>query len=84
MKKFYAGKSYMGTNYTYDSECWSAYVFDNKTERDEWVKNNEWDQNTSQYVAEAITRKAAYQIAGINSKYKIPVVEEEKRLSYKY
>jgi len=83
MRKFYAGKSYMGTNYEYEAECWSAYAFDSKAERDEWVEKNEWDQNTSQYVAETITRTVAYKIAGIDSKYKTPVVEEN-RLSYKY
>lgn len=42
-KHYYAGSSYMGINYTYDSPCWSLFAFDNKNERDEWV--NEDDQH---------------------------------------
>ena len=61
-KQYYVGHSYMGINYTYDSECWRVYAFDSKKARDEYLDNNEYDG--SQYVAESITRKTAEKILG--------------------
>ncbi|MCM0758470.1 hypothetical protein M7775_07770 [Sporomusa sphaeroides DSM 2875] len=84
MKKWYAGHSYMGINFTYDSPCWKAYVFNSKQERDQWVKENEYDQCTGNYVAETIDKKTAYKIAGIKGKYMVPQIEDNNRLSSRY
>jgi hypothetical protein len=68
MKKYYyAGHSYMGTNYTYDCQCWTAYAFESKKERDEWMDENEYKNGNR--VAEVIDRKTAYKIAGIKKYY---------------
>ena len=63
MKYYYAGHSYMGLNYTYDSPCWMVYAFTSKADRDQWVSDNEYSQATGNYVAEAITADTARQIA---------------------
>lgn len=60
---YYAAHSYMGLNYTYDSPCWVVYVFPTKQERDLWVDENEYDQSTGNYVAEAISCDTARKIA---------------------
>jgi hypothetical protein len=59
---FYAAKSFMGINFTYDSPCWKAYRFDSAKARDEWVKDNEYENGN--LVAEAVTRKIAMRIIG--------------------
>ena len=59
---YYAAHSYMGLNYTYDSPCWSLYVFDSKKERDDWVNENEYSQDTGNYVAMAVDKKTAIKL----------------------
>ena len=73
MKHYYAGHSYMGTNYTYDSPCWVAYRFDGKADRDEWVNRGESGN------VESISQKAAYKIAGIKAGYQ-PETDRDNRL----
>ena len=64
-KHFYAGHNSYGTNFSYDGNGWSAYAFDTLEERDQWLEENEyWD---GRQVAEAITAKDAYKIAGVSS-----------------
>ncbi len=58
-KHYYAGYSYMGINYTYDSPCWKLYIFDSPQERDRWVAENEYSQDTGNYVAEALSARNA-------------------------
>lgn len=53
-KHFYAASSHMGTNYTYDSPCWSLYAFDNKRERDQWAAE---DTEHREAVSLATARK---------------------------
>lgn len=79
-RKFYAAHSYMGTNFAYDAPCWTAFVFDSKAERDEWVAANEYNQDTGNYVAEAVTRKIAYQIAGLTKSWSVAGVAKNKQL----
>lgn len=74
-RHYYAGHSYMGINYTYDCDCWKAYRFDSKKERDEWVEKHEYSQSTGNYVAEAVSRKVAMRIIGLNSKYKTVIYD---------
>jgi len=62
-RHYYAAHSYMGLNYTYDSPCWVLYAFDTRQERDQWVRENEYCQDTGNYVAEAVTARVAAQIA---------------------
>lgn len=62
-KHYYAAHSYMGLNFTYDSPCWMVYMFDTKAERDQWVKDNEYSQDTGNYVAQAVDLDTARQIA---------------------
>ena len=78
MKHYYAGHSYMGTNFTYDSPCWVAYRFDSKQERDKFVNANEYNEQGNR-VTEAITQKIAYAIAGIKTNYK-PEIDYDNRL----
>jgi hypothetical protein len=68
----------MGTNYVYEADCWQAYAFDSKKERDEWIEKNEYRDGNR--VAEIIDRRTAYKIAGINSKYKVAIIENNGRL----
>ena len=72
-KHFYAAHSYMGTNFTYDSPCWIAYVFNSHQERDQWVGDGKYNDQGN-LVKEPVTRQIAFKIAGINSKYKQPVI----------
>jgi len=53
----------MGLGYTYDSPCWEVRAFDSKQERDEYVDECGYNQDTGNYVAEACTRKVAEEIA---------------------
>lgn len=75
-KKWYAGHSYMGVDFTYDSPCWTAYVFDSKAERDQWVHDNAYNDRGN-LVAESISRAVAYKIAGLGGKYSYPAVERD-------
>lgn len=59
---FYAGQSYMGTNFSYDSPCWKAYRFESKKARDEFVSKNEYKDGNR--VTEEITQKTAMKIIG--------------------
>jgi hypothetical protein len=61
-KHYYAAHSDMGLNYTYDSPCWAVFVFENKAERDRWVKGKEYRQDTGNYVAMPVTLKVAKKI----------------------
>lgn len=62
-KKYYAGYSYLGIRFTYDSPCWSVYAFDSKAARDKYVEQHELDDNNN-VVMEAITRREAERILG--------------------
>lgn len=53
-RKFYAGHSYMGVNFTYDSPCWIAYAFQSKRDRDQWLSEHEYSPEGN-LVAEPIT-----------------------------
>lgn len=61
-RKFYAAHSYMGLNYVYSAPCWKVLVFDNRKERNDWVNENEYSQDTGNYVAMACSRKTANKI----------------------
>ena len=61
-KRWYAAVSYMGVDFTFDSPCWTAYVFDNKSDRDALAGAEN---------ALAVDRKTAYKIAGIKHKWSI-------------
>ena len=61
-RKFCVGYSYMGTNFDYDSSCWSVYVFDSQKARKAWLEENSYKD--TQQVAEPITRKIALRIVG--------------------
>lgn len=77
-KHYYAGYSYMGINYTYDSPCWTAKVFFNKKDRDQWVEENEYNDQGN-LVMEAIPSKIAYKIARIKS-YNHPGIDDNNNL----
>ena len=77
-KHYYAGHSYMGTNFTYDSPCWVAYRFDSKAERDKFVNENEYNEQGNK-VKEAISRKIAFKIAEIGPNQK-PETDYDGRL----
>jgi len=62
-RHYYAAHSYMGLNYTYDSPCWVVYAFDTLQERDQWVREHEYSQDTGNYVAKAVSARVALQIA---------------------
>jgi len=64
-KHFYAGHNSYGVNISYNSLGWSAYAFDTKAERDEWVNSNEFLDGKC--VAETIDSKMAYKIAGVRN-----------------
>jgi len=68
MKNFYAGKSFIGLNFTYDSACWEVYMFDSKKERDNWLEENEYCNGS--LVAEAISQKIAYKILRVSKAIK--------------
>lgn len=64
-KHYYAGHNNYGTEFSYDGDGWTAYAFDTQKERDQWLEENGcWD---GRQVAEAITAKDAYKIAGVSS-----------------
>jgi hypothetical protein len=65
MKHYYAGYSYMGVDMSYDSPCWTVYGFNSKAEREAWLKDNKYKDGN--IVAEAITQRIAYKIAGVNA-----------------
>ena len=60
-RKYYVGVSYMGVDFTYDSQCWKAFAFSSKAGRDKWLGENEYENG--KLVAEAISRKNAIRIA---------------------
>ena len=61
-RHYYAAHSYMGLNYTYNSPCWTLYAFDSVQERGAWVKDNEYSQDTGNYVAESVSNSTARKI----------------------
>jgi hypothetical protein len=64
-KQYYAGLYSYGSNYSYHGGGWTAYAFDTRAERDQWLEENGyWD---GKQVAEAITARDAYKIAGVSS-----------------
>lgn len=62
-RTYYAGYSYMGVEYTYDSPCWTVYAFTTAARRNAWVCANEYNDQGNR-VAEVITRRQAVRIAG--------------------
>ena len=62
-RRYYGAYSYMGVNFTYDSPCWTAYGFDSKAERDAWVADGEYNDQSNR-VKTAISRKEAQTMAG--------------------
>jgi len=62
---FYAARSTMGVNFTYDSPCWYAYRFESAKARDAWVDEHEYKD--SNRVAEAVSRKIAMKIIGFKT-----------------
>lgn len=77
-RHYYAGKSYMGTNYSYDSACWTAYAFDSKVERDTWLAEHEYKDGNR--VAEVIDRATAHKIAGVTKYYTAHISNQDNRL----
>jgi hypothetical protein len=63
MRHYYAGHSYMGINFTYDSPCWLLHVFFTKKERDKWVWEHRYDDQ-SNLVADVVKKDDAEKIAG--------------------
>ena len=64
-KHFYAGHNSYGVDNSYDGDGWSAYAFDTRAERDQWLEENEyWG---GRQVAEAITARDAYRIVGVRT-----------------
>ena len=64
-KHYYAGHNSYGINNSYDGNGWTAYAFDTLGERDQWLEENGyWD---GRQVAEKITAREAYKIAGVSS-----------------
>jgi len=62
---FYGGYNSYGVDNSYDGYGWSAYAFDTRAERDQWLdENGYWD---GRQVAEPITAKDAYKIAGVRT-----------------
>ena len=78
-KHYYAAHSYMGINFTYDSPCWSAYVFYSKKERDQWVEDGKYNDQGN-LVKEAVSRKTAFKIAGLGSIYVTPAMGDNNEL----
>ena len=68
MKNYYAGYSYMGLNFTYDSPCWQVLAFSNKQDRENYIKKYGYDGQ--KYVVETINKKTACKIA--HDLYKLP------------
>lgn len=62
-KLYYAGYSYMGVGYAYDSSCWTLHVFDSRQERNAWCEDC-YDPDTGNIVVEPVTRRAAERIIG--------------------
>jgi hypothetical protein len=69
---FYAAKSTMGTNFTYDSPCWSAYRFTSAKARDTWVADHEYKDGNR--VAEKVSPKIAYKIIGYHESERYPML----------
>ena len=61
-RHWYAAVSYMGIEFTFDSPCWTAYVFNNKADRDVFA-------GASNVLP--VSRQQAYKIAGITHKWSI-------------
>lgn len=59
---YYAGYSYMGVEYAYDSPCWCIHAFRSRKERDRWVTEHEYRDGNR--VAEAVSYRDAARIAG--------------------
>lgn len=81
-RKFYAGYCQYGTNVSYDSlggTAWKAYAFNSKKDRDEWLKENEYDARGN-VVAEPISQKLAYKLAGVKSKVWTLVIDEDNSM----
>lgn len=64
MKKFYAGYSDMGIEFTYSSPCWTVMAFDSKSAREAWVEESNNSSHEGHLVAENISRKDAEEITG--------------------
>lgn len=62
---FYAAKSYMGLEFTYDSPCWKAYRFESAKARDAWLQENNY--RDGKLVAESVSRKVAMKIIGFKT-----------------
>ena len=78
-KKYYAGHSYLGTNFSYDASCWTVYAFNSSAERNTWIDRCEYN-NQGNLVAEVISRKIAYKITGLTNKNKAAVIDGNNRL----
>lgn len=76
-RHYYAGHSYMGVCMTFDSSCWTAYVFDTEQERDAWVAAHEYGNGN--IVAQAIEARIARKIAGI-TQWQEACVDEHDQL----
>lgn len=69
-RHYYAARCYYGVECSYDGDGWSAYVFDTKKARDEWVEEYEYNQDGKR-VVEAVSQKIAFKIAGVSA-YRAP------------
>jgi hypothetical protein len=63
-KYYYAGHSYMGINYTYDSPCWTLHAFRTAKSRDNYVQAHYYNSDTGNIVMESVSARDAERIAG--------------------
>jgi len=68
----YAAWSPYGVGATHDYG-WVAYAFTSRAERADWLDDNRLDRD-GKPVAEPVTRRVAYRIAGITTVY-VPMVD---------
>lgn len=61
-RRFYVGHCRYGLNMSYWSDCWNVLAFSSRKERQDFLDEKEYCQNTNQYVAEKVTRKIAEEI----------------------
>lgn len=69
---YYGANCYLGTNYSYSSDCWVVYGFASAKERDEWV-----DAHPTHNCA--IDRRTAYRILRVKKNHTI-VKDHDGRL----
>jgi len=80
-KKYYAGYNPYGTNFTYfrtfdsDIVAWSVAVFDSKSDRDQWVDEDNYSNGNP--TREVITRNIARKIMGNHCREGDPITNRD-------